>query len=142
MSVTLELQKSILDALTAALAGMSPAVTVTQDAAREQSLPYVALDRIIGRASDTLARAYTTHAVYLSVWSRYEGTKEVLDIIGRASDDGVGGSGIKGALHNARLVLAAGKCISCRVISDEVSRDADDLTYLGSVTLRVITQDT
>lgn len=137
MSVTLELQKSILDTLGAAL----PGVAVTQDAMREQAFPFIALDRILGRASDTLDRAYTTHVVYLSVWSRYEGTKEVLDLIGRPSRDGVGGSGIKGALHNASLALAAGKCISCRVISDEVSRDADDLTYLGSVTLRVITQD-
>jgi len=137
MSVTLELQKAIVDTLAAALAP----VAVTQDAQREQDFPFVALDRIVARASDTLDRAYTTHMIYLSVWSRYEGTKEVLEIIGRPSDAGIGGSGIKGALHNSVLALAAGKCISCRVIADDVSRDADDVTYLGSVTLRVVTRD-
>jgi hypothetical protein len=63
------------------------------------------------------------------VWSDLHGQAEVKRIIGE----------VVAALDERRLPLAVGRAVSVRVQQAEAQRDADGVTYQGSITLRVIT---
>jgi hypothetical protein len=67
---------------------------------------------------------------YLSVWSTYKGQAEVKRI----------NSEIAAALDEVKLPLSTGNAVSVRVIRTESNREPDGVTYMGSVTLRIITQ--
>lgn len=80
--------------------------------------------------NDFLASRRDTRMMYLSIWSRYRGQKQVLDIIAQ----------VDAALHNKRLALDTGRMVVCKVRRKRSTLDADGLTYMGSVTLEIVTQ--
>lgn len=130
---TLAVQK----ALVAALAGISVVgidgggsddVGVYDHVPERAAMPYVVLDNHLVTPDDTLDAPLDVHVVYLSVWSQYRGTRQVLEIMQAVYD----------RLHNAALELESGEAVSCRVQSRTTSRDADDATFQGAVTIAII----
>ncbi|QBF27454.1 DUF3168 domain-containing protein [Pseudomonas tructae] len=92
--------------------------------------PYVSIDREISTNSRPIAgRKREQRLIYLSVWS---------DAIGQAEVKRINGE-IINALDERRLPLAIGRAVSVRVEQADAQRDADGITYQGSITVRVIT---
>jgi hypothetical protein len=93
-------------------------------------MPYVSIDReISANASPISGRKREQRLVYLSVWSDAHGQAEVKRILGE----------VVAALDERRLPLTVGRAVSVRVEQADAQRDADGVTYQGSVTVRVIT---
>lgn len=93
-------------------------------------MPYVSIDREISVNSSPISgRKRETRMIYLSVWS---------DAIGQAEVKRINGEVIS-ALDERRLTLTVGRAVSVRVEQADAQRDADGVTYQGSITVRVIT---
>lgn len=93
--------------------------------------PYVVLGDEVVRNSDPVSgRRRDTRYRYLHIWSQHKGQREVQEII----------AAIDAALHEKRLNLTAGDVVSVRVDNSSTSRDADGETFMGRVTLKLITQ--
>ncbi|WP_277592981.1 DUF3168 domain-containing protein [Pseudomonas chlororaphis] len=92
--------------------------------------PYISIDREVSTNIRPIAgRKREQRLIYLSVWSDAHGQAEVKRINGE----------IVAALDERRLPLAEGRAVSVRVEGADAQRDADGVTYQGSVTIRVIT---
>ncbi|MCE1007204.1 DUF3168 domain-containing protein [Pseudomonas monteilii] len=93
-------------------------------------MPYVSIDREISVNSSPISgRKRENRLVYLSVWSDAVGQAEVKRINGE----------VIAALDERRLRLEVGRAVSVRVEQADAQRDADGITYQGSITVRVIT---
>ena len=68
--------------------------------------------------------------IQCGVWSTARGKHEIRAIF----------KGFYRALHNKRLPLSEGNMVVCQVERTRITRDADDVTFMGSVTLRVMTE--
>ncbi|MBD9599391.1 DUF3168 domain-containing protein [Pseudomonas sp. PDM10] len=96
----------------------------------DTSMPYISFDREISANTSPIAgRKREQRLIYLSVWSDAHGQAEVKRINGE----------IVAALDERRLPLAVGRAVSVRVEQADAQRDADGVTYQGSITVRVIT---
>ena len=103
---------------------------VYDGAPMDSPMPYVSIDReIYTNASPISGRKREQRLVYLSVWSDAHGQAEVKRILGE----------VVAALDERRLPLTVGRAVSVRVEQADAQRDADGVTYQGSVTVRVIT---
>lgn len=92
--------------------------------------PYVTIDsEQVVNATPISGRMRETRLLYLSVWSDYQGQAEVKRLSGE----------ICAALNERRLPLTVGRVVSMRVLRTESNREPDGRTYMGSVTVRVIT---
>jgi len=92
--------------------------------------PYVTIDSIMSLPDEFLTLQSETRFIYLGVWSRQYGQAEVIQIM----------SQIRDSLHEQPLALESGSVVSVRVERQRTVRESDNLTYMGNVTLRVITQ--
>ncbi|ATP44428.1 hypothetical protein CR511_10350 [Pseudomonas putida] len=93
-------------------------------------MPYVSIDREVSVNSRPISgRKRETRLLYLSVWSDAVGQAEVKRINGE----------VIAALDERRLPLEVGRAVSVRVEQADAQRDADGITYQGSITVRVIT---
>ena len=93
--------------------------------------PYVTIDsEQASNTSPISGRKRADRMLYLSVWSDYQGQAEVKPI----------NAEIEAALDERSLPLSDGRAASVRVERMSTNRDADGITYQGSVTVRVITQ--
>lgn len=93
-------------------------------------MPYVSIDREISVNNSPISgRKRDTRLLYLSVWSDAVGQAEVKLINGE----------VIAALDERPLPLEVGRAVSVRVIQSDAQRDADGVTYQGSITVRVIT---
>lgn len=96
----------------------------------DADMPYVSIDREISTNISPLSgRKREQRLIYLSVWSDAHGQAEVKRINGE----------VVAALDERRLPLAVGRAVSVRVEQADAQRDADGVTYQGSITVRVIT---
>jgi len=92
--------------------------------------PYVSIDREVSTNIRPISgRKRELRLIYLSVWS---------DAIGQAEVKRINGE-IINALDERKLPLATGRAVSVRVEQADAQRDADGITYQGSITVRVIT---
>lgn len=93
--------------------------------------PYVIIDsELMRNASPLNGRKRASRLIYLSVWSDYRGQAEVKRL----------NAEIEAALDARPLVLTDGRAFGVRVERMGTNRDADGLTYQGSVTVRLMTQ--
>lgn len=93
-------------------------------------MPYVSIDREVSVNSSPISgRKRETRLLYLSVWSDAVGQAEVKRI----------NAEVIAALDERRLPLEVGRAVSVRVEQADAQRDADGITYQGSITVRVIT---
>ena len=103
---------------------------VFDGAPMDTDMPYVSFDREISTNISPIAgRKRQQRLIYLSVWSDAVGQAEVKRIL----------SEVVAALDERRLPLEVGRAVSVRVEQADAQRDADGVTYQGSVTVRVIT---
>ena len=122
----LALQKAIYEKLSANLSA-----PVFDDVPDDTPFPYVTLDyEAVDNTTPISGKKRENRLFYLSVWSDYQGQAEVKRINGEIAD----------ALDEVALPLATGTAVSVRVIRTETNREPDGKTYMGSVTLRIITQ--
>lgn len=93
-------------------------------------MPYVSIDReVVKNTRPISGRRREERLIYLSVWSDALGQAEAKQIVGE----------IIAALDERRMDLEVGRAVSVRVIDSDTQRDDDGVTYMGSVTVRVIT---
>ena len=122
----LALQKALFEKLTIALA------TPVFDAVPANTpYPYVTLDyETVENTTPVSGKKRENRLFYLSIWSDYQGQAEVKRINGEIAE----------ALDEIALPLSTGTAVSVRVLRTETNREPDGKTYMGSVTLRIITQ--
>ena len=91
--------------------------------------PYVTVDTIDTVANDFLGgRRMDNRFVYLNIWSQTPGQAEVLEIMGQID-----------SLHETILAInGLGYVADVRVERRRTTRDSDNLTFQGQVTLRLI----
>lgn len=118
--------KAVYTRLTSALSPIKAYDSVPQGAA----YPYVVIESLVGVQSDFVSSRKDEFFVYLSVWSQYKGQKQVADIIGDICD----------ALHRTQLPMDTGRMVECTVREKRTIRDADNLTFQGSVKLRIMAE--
>jgi len=93
--------------------------------------PYVTIDsEQMTNSSVISGRKRANRFIYLSVWSNYRGQAEVKRI----------NAEIEASLDERPLILSDGRAFGVRVERMSTNRDADGVTFQGSVTVRVITQ--
>lgn len=93
-------------------------------------MPYVSIDREVSvNDSPISGRKREQRLLYLSVWSDAVGQAEVKRLNGE----------VIAALGERPLALEVGRAVSVRVIQSDAQRDADGITYQGSITVRIIT---
>lgn len=93
-------------------------------------MPYVSIDREVSSNTRPIhGRRRETRLIYLSVWSDTQGQAEAKRLVGE----------IQAALDERPLPLDVGRAVSVRIIEAGTQRDADGVTYQGSVTVRIIT---
>jgi hypothetical protein len=103
---------------------------VYDGAPMDTEMPYISFDREVSTNISPIAgRKREQRLVYLSVWSDAKGQAEVKRI----------NSEIFAALDERRLPLSIGRAVSVRVEQTDAQRDADGVTYQGSITVRIIT---
>jgi hypothetical protein len=121
---SLALQKALLSGLSTISAPTYSAV------AQGTPYPYVTVDRMVAARIPFLESRKQERFVFLTVWSETKGHEEVLRIMGE----------IDAALHGVSFTLDTGRMISIQVEDLSTDRDADDVTFRGTVTLRVLTE--
>jgi len=115
----------------ALLARLDPLSCPVYDAVPQNAaFPYVTLDTSVSQNIDYLVERNDERFVFFNVWSEVRGQAEVLAIMGQ----------MDALLHNAALTLDAGRSLNLRVERTMTQRDADNLTFMGQLTLRVITR--
>ncbi|WP_263226519.1 DUF3168 domain-containing protein [Pseudomonas alabamensis] len=103
---------------------------VYDGAPMDAPMPYVSIDSEIAVNTSPIAgRKREQRLLYLSVWSNAIGQAEVKRINGE----------VVAALDERSLTLSVGRAVSVRVEQVGAQRDADGVTYQGSITVRVIT---
>lgn len=119
------LQKAIYSRLSAQLS-----VSVFDDVPEGQDYPYVVIGDEASGQADSLGVNRSRRVETISVFSNYEGKKEVKEIL----------QDIYGALHRYRPALSEGKLIDLQVTGTRVTLDADGRTYMGTATVRALTE--
>lgn len=93
--------------------------------------PYITIDSEFWKDWTLVSgERFDNRLLYLSIWSDYKGQAEVKRLIEE----------IRAAVQ-APLMLATGQAPLLRFISGRSNRDADGVTYMGSVTLEIVTTD-
>ncbi|MEL6375052.1 MAG: DUF3168 domain-containing protein [Pseudomonadota bacterium] len=132
-----DLTWAVQKAVHGALAGITapgreegaPVACPTYDHQPENApFPFIVLSGQNVVPDDTLDADGSIHTLYLSIWSQYRGQRQVLAIMASIAD----------RLHNARLLLDVGCALSCRVRNRLTSREPDDITYQGAMTIQII----
>ena len=116
-------------ALYAALAAACSPVPVLDHAGPDQEYPFVTLGEITAEQLDHLANEATGLDVFVHVWSRQPGMKEIQQIMTAAA----------AAVHRRTFTLATAgnQCVSARWQFSQTLRDADGVTRHGVMRFRV-----
>jgi len=122
--LSLELHVALLAALKAAVD-----CDVWDAVPQDSPYPYVVIDNKISTDLEFLDLATEEHFVYLSIWSRVAGQAEVMKYIKQIS-----------TLNGVVLDLPSGCATALRIVRKQTVRESDNLTFMGQVTLRIITQ--
>lgn len=92
--------------------------------------PYVVIGDEAAGKLDTLTDDHSERFITLTVFSDYEGQKEVKQIL----------QALRDALHRYRPTLSVGVLASPILIERaDTARDADGRTFMGSATLKAVT---
>jgi len=120
----LPLQAALLSALDNAVS-----CPVYDAVPQEASYPYMTMDYSVSTNEDFLGgERRDVRFYYLSIWSRAYGSAEVYSIMAEID-----------ALNETPMTLSSGDMVSLRVERKRTSREPDNLTFMGQVTLRIIT---
>ena len=95
---------------------------------QETTYPYVVIETEITSNEDFLVERFDRRFIYLSIWSRAHGSAEIRDIVAEIQ-----------TLNETNITLDSGELSSLRVERVNVIREPDNLTFMGQVTLRILT---
>ena len=123
----LALHKALLASLQTAC---TSATGVYDGVPQGATYPYVVIDYSYANNRDFLSldERMEERYVYLSIWSRLHGQREIMDLITQIQ-----------TIHEQPLTLDTGTAVSVRVENTRTYRENDALTFRGQVVLRVIT---
>ena len=122
-------QKAIYTALDSNVTWDGSAVPVYDNVPQSAAYPYIQLDEQQSVEADYLNSRKDERTFYISVWSGQQGKKQILEIM----------ASIDTLLHRKSFTLETGSMVRCFVKRKSTQRDIDQVTYQGSVTLRIIT---
>lgn len=94
------------------------------------SYPYVEIERSVASPEDSLVTQKDNVFTFITIWSDYKGQKEILEQMETAY----------AALHRQKLALDNGTMVECMVQMRDTSRDIDDKTFIGSLTVRSLVE--
>ncbi|MBA1200453.1 DUF3168 domain-containing protein [Pseudomonas capeferrum] len=124
---TIALQMALYQRLTVAL----KPVPVYDAVPEGTPYPYVTLDyEVSSNKTPVFGRKRENRLFYLSIWSSYQGQAEVKRINAQIAE----------ALDEVSLPLSTGNAVSVRVLRTQTNREPDGKTFMGAITLRIITQ--
>lgn len=123
-----EPSKALLKALYAALNSACSCSVYDGVPQEGATFPYVVIDYMTSDNEDFLVERMDIRFIYLSIWSREWGQAEIMEIMGEID-----------TLHETKLALDTGALVSLRVDRKRTHREADNRTFKGQVTLRIIT---
>lgn len=110
-----------------AAAAVAP-VVVTDAPSAGAALPYVVTTGPMQAPDHYVSGNRSDLFFYLSVFSSYRGRAEVAGLLDQ----------LHAALHDARPAVSGGAvALRCAVERQDIARDADELTFTGSMTVRV-----
>ena len=92
--------------------------------------PYVTLDTEVSNNFDFLTSRKQERFHFLTVWSESKGQEEIKGIFGE----------IDAALDGYSFTLDTGTVVSVLVDGTSTRRDADNVTFSGTVILRIVTE--
>ena len=95
---------------------------------QKATYPYVVIDSTNINNEDFTNSRMDRRFVYLSIWSRVRGQAEVMGIMSQLD-----------AINNSPLTLSTGAVHSVRVERKRTNREPDNLTFMGHMTLRILT---
>lgn len=122
MSAEAAFRKSIETTLSAALAP----VPIYGHPPANMAMPAVTLDRIMAEPDDLLGERQTRITITFTTWSNARGPRELEAIHGA----------MRTSLHNTAFDMADGATALCRWQRDDIIRDADGVTYVGSILIQ------
>lgn len=96
---------------------------------QNQPFPYVTLDTHRAREMNALVERRDLRFVFFTVWSTNRGQEQVLRIMQEMAV----------RLDGVRFELDAGSTVDCRVDDMQTRRDADNVTFSGTLILRLMT---
>lgn len=120
---TKALHKALLAALQSACS-----CSVYDGVPQGAAMPYVVMDDTQSANEDYINSRLDRRFQYLSIWSDAHGQAEIMGIIEEID-----------ALSEQPLTLDTGSVISVRVERKRTHREDDNLTFMGHVTLRILT---
>ena len=96
---------------------------------QDTDYPYVLIDTDVSSNEDYLGSVRADRRfIYLSIWSRAHGSAEVRDIIAEIQ-----------TLSEQPFTLDSGEMCSLRIERTHTNREPDNLTFMGHMTLRILT---
>lgn len=119
----LALHKALLSSLQSACS-----CSVYDSVPDNATYPYAVIDSDQTGNTDLLNLRKDDRFIYISIWSRARGSREVRDIIAEIQ-----------TINEVPLSIDTGDAVSVRVERTHTNREPDALTFMGHVTLRVIT---
>lgn len=114
--------------LEARLATALAPVKVYSHPPADMAMPAVTLDRIMTEPDDLLAERQTAMTVTFTSWSRKRGPAELEAIHAT----------MRAAVQDQAYDLAEGAVVRLRWQRDDITRDADGLTYVGSILIQAL----
>lgn len=103
---------------------------VYSDVPQDEPFPYAVIGDETTNNRDFYVERLDQRIVNISVWSSQSSKKEVKSIV----------ADIDAALHRQKLPLTTGTLVSLVIENTQVTRDLDERTYMGNVTLSAYTQ--
>lgn len=100
-----------------------------------QSLPYVVIDGLNGRESDSVSSHRTKWNVLLTVWTGdSDGVRGKEEALGFMSQ-------IYKALHRQDLILTEGRAVEVLVTNRRTEMDIDDRTCMGRLVISILIEE-
>lgn len=130
MSHSFAVQTALFQALSAALGARTPSVPVYDLVPPNAAYPYVEISRFIARPDNTFTGHGTLYQVTLSIYSDYEGQKEVHDLH----------DAIYAALDDVLIPTSEGVVWQLNRDFADTVRDQDGRTYMGTAIYHVFTR--
>lgn len=131
MSSTAELHQLYYDTLTGTPALMAVAAAIYDNVPKDGTFPYVSIGAWSGVEDDAEGISGREVTTQIDTWSRAPGSEQcqqMTDLVRRA-------------LHRQPLSLAQNALVDAWVISDDVRRDPDGLTWHGIVRVRALVEE-
>lgn len=101
------------------------------DGQQEQNFPYITIGDAEEKPDDSHTRQGSESVLEVEVWSRYQGNKEVKEVMGR----------LWALLHNTKWAVPDFSAVMSRAVSSRSITEKDGITRRGLMRVRVTVQE-